>query len=75
MHLLYNELVTDAMNAREIDFAHLAPKVVTLFIQRMTDAVAEWLQHRLLLRQELKIMLFRPNIRTSMKLSLVSAES
>ena len=44
MHLLYNRIVTDAVNAYETDFVHLAPEDEAQLIQRMTDAVAERLQ-------------------------------
>ena len=43
-HLSYNRLVTDAVNAYETDFVHLAPENETRLIQRITDAVAERLQ-------------------------------
>lgn len=43
-HLSYNRIVTDAVNAYETDFAHLAPENEARIIQRMTDAVAERLQ-------------------------------
>lgn len=44
MHLSYNRIVTDAVNAYETDFVHLAPEDEARLIQRMTDAVAERLQ-------------------------------
>lgn len=44
MHLSYNRIVTDAVNAYETDFVHLAPEDEAQLIQRMTDAVAERLQ-------------------------------
>ena len=44
MHLSYNRIVTDAVNAYETDFVHLAPEDETRLIQRITDAVAERLQ-------------------------------
>ena len=44
MHLSYNRIVTDAVNAYETDFVHLAPEDETRIIQQMTDAVAERLQ-------------------------------
>ena len=40
-HLSYNRIVTDAVNAYETDFVHLAPEDEARLIQRMTDAVAE----------------------------------
>ena len=43
-HLSYNRIVTDAVNAHETDFVHLAPEDEARLIQRMTDAVAERLQ-------------------------------
>ena len=43
-HLSYNRIVTDAVNAYETDFVHLAPEDEAQLIQRMTDAVAERLQ-------------------------------
>ena len=43
-HLSYNRIVTDAVNAYETDFVHLAPEDETRLIQRITDAVAERLQ-------------------------------
>ena len=43
-HLSYNRIVTDAVNAYETDFVHLAPEDEARLIQRMTDAVAERLQ-------------------------------
>ena len=43
-HLSYNRIVTDAVNAYETDFVHLAPENETRLIQRITDAVAERLQ-------------------------------
>ena len=43
-HLSYNRIVTDAVNAYETDFTHLAPEDEARIIQRMTDAVAERLQ-------------------------------
>ena len=43
-HLSYNRIVTDAVNAFETDFVHLAPEDEARLIQRMTDAVAERLQ-------------------------------
>ena len=43
-HLSYNRIVTDAVNAYETDFVHLAPKDEARIIQQMTDAVAERLQ-------------------------------
>ena len=43
-HLSYNRIVTDAVNAYETDFVHLAPEDEPRLIQRMTDAVAERLQ-------------------------------
>ena len=43
-HLSYNRIVTDAVNAYETDFVHLAPEDEARIIQQMTDAVAEWLQ-------------------------------
>ena len=43
-HLSYNRIVTDAVNASETDFVHLAPEDEARLIQRMTDAVAERLQ-------------------------------
>mgnify|MGYP000898141423 FL=1 len=43
-HLSYNRIVTDAVNAYETDFVHLAPEDETRIIQQMTDAVAERLQ-------------------------------
>ena len=36
--------MTDAVNASETDFVHLAPEDEAQLIQRMTDAVAERLQ-------------------------------
>ena len=44
MHLSYNRIVTDAVNAFETDFVHLAPEDEAQLIQRMTDVVAERLQ-------------------------------
>lgn len=44
MHLSYNRIVTDAVNAFETDFVHLAPEDEAQLIQRITDAVAERLQ-------------------------------
>ena len=44
MHLSYNRIVTDTVNAYETDFVHLAPEDEAQLIQRMTDAVAERLQ-------------------------------
>lgn len=44
MHLSYNRIVTDAVNAYETDFVHLAPEDEAQLIQRITDAVAERLQ-------------------------------
>ena len=46
-HLSYNRIVTDAVNAYETDFVHLAPEDEAQLIQRMTDAVAERLQQML----------------------------
>ena len=46
-HLSYNRIVTDAVNAYETDFVHLAPEDETRLIQRITDAVAERLQQML----------------------------
>ena len=46
-HLSYNRIVTDAVNAYETDFVHLAPEDEAQLIQRMTDAVAERLQQSL----------------------------
>lgn len=43
-HLSYNRIVTDAVNAYETDFVHLAPEDEARLIQRITDAVAERLQ-------------------------------
>ena len=43
-HLSYNRIATDAVNAYETDFVHLAPENETRLIQRITDAVAERLQ-------------------------------
>ena len=43
-HLSYNRIVTDAVNAFETDFVHLAPEDEARIIQQMTDAVAERLQ-------------------------------
>lgn len=43
-HLSYNRIVTDAVNAYETDFVHLAPEDEARLIQQMTDAVAERLQ-------------------------------
>ena len=43
-HLSYNRIVTDAVNAYEMDFVHLAPEDEARIIQQMTDAVAERLQ-------------------------------
>ena len=43
-HLSYNRIVTDAVNAYETDFVHLALEDEAQLIQRMTDAVAERLQ-------------------------------
>ena len=43
-HLSYSRIVTDAVNAYETDFVHLAPEDEARLIQRMTDAVAERLQ-------------------------------
>ena len=43
-HLSYNSIVTDAVNAFETDFVHLAPEDEARIIQQMTDAVAERLQ-------------------------------
>lgn len=43
-HLSYSRIVTDAVNAYETDFVHLAPEDETRIIQQMTDAVAERLQ-------------------------------
>ncbi len=43
-HLSYNRIVTDAVNAYETDFVHLAPEDESQLIQRITDAVAERLQ-------------------------------
>lgn len=43
-HLSYNRIVTDAVNAYETDFVHLAPEDEARIIQQMTDAVAERLQ-------------------------------
>lgn len=43
-HLSYNRIVTDAVNAFETDFVHLAPEDEAQLIQRITDAVAERLQ-------------------------------
>lgn len=44
MHLSYNRIVTDAVNAYETDFVHLAPEDEARIIQQMTDAVTERLQ-------------------------------
>lgn len=44
MHLSYNRIVTDAVNAYEMDFVHLAPEDEARIIQQMTDTVAERLQ-------------------------------
>lgn len=46
-HLSYNRIVTDAVNAHETDFVHLALEDEAQLIQRMTDAVAERLQQML----------------------------
>ena len=46
-HLSYNRIVTDAVNAYETDFVHLALEDEAQLIQRMTDAVAERLQQML----------------------------
>ena len=43
-HLSYNRIVTDAVNAYEMDFVHLAPEDEARIVQQMTDAVAERLQ-------------------------------
>ena len=43
-HLSYNRIVTDAVNAYETDFVHLAPEDEARIVQQMTDAVAERLQ-------------------------------
>lgn len=43
-HLSYNRIVTDAVNAYETDFVHLAPEDEARIIQQMTDAVTERLQ-------------------------------
>lgn len=43
-HLSYNRIVTDAVNAYETDFVHLAPEDEARIIQQTTDAVAERLQ-------------------------------
>ena len=43
-HLSYNRIVTDAVNAYETDFVHLAPEDEARITQQMTDAVAERLQ-------------------------------
>lgn len=43
-YLSYNRIVTNAVNAFETDFVHLAPEDEAQLIQRMTDAVAERLQ-------------------------------
>ena len=43
-HLSYNRIVTDAVNAYETDFVHLAPEDEARIIQQMTDTVAERLQ-------------------------------
>ena len=43
-HLSYNRIVTDAVNAYETDFVHLASEDEARIIQQMTDAVAERLQ-------------------------------
>ena len=43
-HLSYNRIVTDAVNAYETDFVHLAPEDEAQLVQRMTDAMAERLQ-------------------------------
>ena len=43
-HLSYNRVVTDAVNAYETDFVHLAPEDEARIIQQMTDAMAERLQ-------------------------------
>ena len=43
-HLSYNRIVTDAVNAYETDFVHLASEDEAQLIRRMTDAVAERLQ-------------------------------
>lgn len=44
MHLSYNRIVTDAVNAYETDFVHLAPEDEARIVQQMTDAVTERLQ-------------------------------
>ena len=46
-HLSYNRIVTDAVNAYETDFVHLAPEDESRIIQQMTDTVAERLQQML----------------------------
>ena len=46
-HLSYNRIVTDAVNAYETDFVHLAPEDEAQLIQRITDTVAERLQQML----------------------------
>ena len=43
-HLSYNRIVTDAVNAYETDFVHLAPEDEAQLVQRMTDSMAERLQ-------------------------------
>ena len=43
-HLSYNRIVTDAVNAYETDFVHLAPEDEARIIQQTTDAVTERLQ-------------------------------
>ena len=43
-HLSYNRIVTDAVNAYETDFVHLAPEDEAQLVQRMTDTMAERLQ-------------------------------
>ena len=37
-HLSYNRIVTDAVNAYETDFVHLAPEDEAQLVQRMTDS-------------------------------------
>ena len=88
-HLSYNRIVTDAVNAYETDFVHLAPEDEARLIQRMTDAVAERLQqilpaylagyprwlHRLLLKQQPETRQSSLNAQMPMKLSPTSAEA
>lgn len=46
-HLSYNRIVTDAVNAYETDFVHLATEDEARIVQQMTDAMAERLQQML----------------------------